>query len=211
MEDVYRPGQVGAIIPFIRSFPKIEHFLLGGPADGNEAQVFVKDFPSVKVFGFEPSKTMYEYQLRNGFPGMLLNIALWSSDQELELVEGSGRTPRDNGRTAVVREGPDSTVRSRSLDSLSEQYGPFTNSVLWIDIEGSEEEALKGARALLTAKHVKLINLEAHIDRDSETQPLNHPIFHPFLEAFGFREVKRWNGQRYGTGIRWDLVFKLEK
>jgi hypothetical protein len=52
------------------------------------------------------------------------------------------------------------TIDQRTLDSLSEEFGPFHNSVVWADIEGSEAEMLEGARNLLASGTILGFHLE---------------------------------------------------
>jgi hypothetical protein len=75
-------------------------------------------------------------------------------------------------------------VKTRTLDSLSEVYGPFEDAVLWVDIEGSELDALCGAFNLL--KKVRLINLEAYAH-------IQLPLINELLTYHGFMLRKVWN------------------
>ena len=94
-------------------------------------------------------------------------------------------------------------VAGRTLDYLSEQYGPFTNAALWIDIEFAELAALKGARQLLEARQIRLINLQSYAH-------LMLPDINRLLAHYGFLLQKVWNIGIFAGRDAQDYIYKLE-
>lgn len=100
--------------------------------------------------------------------------------------------------------GPEVTfkVKPRTLDSLSDEYGPFNNVVLWLDIEYAELAALEGAERLLD--RTLLINLETFAH-------LYLPDINRILVRHGFLLKKVWNiGQTAGKDAQ-DYIYAKEK
>lgn len=201
-------SQVEVLFPL---WDNIEWFVIGGTADCDEAQAVAAKFSETKCFGVEPNLTFANMQ-RNElkFPGRVINAALWSSDDDaLPLTMPSGGTERsatvcqmESRPDAPGRENlPVAVVNSITLDSLSDQYGPFNNVALWLDIEFAEVEALKGATQLL--KRTKLINLETFAHG-------NLAGVLDILYPAGFRLKKVWNFGTVAGRDAQDYVFVKE-
>lgn len=194
----YNPGQFNTIIPFVEKEP--DWLILGGPADGDEAQCAVRKWPNLKVVGIEPVESNRKWQLDNGWPG---NLLLPSA-----LSETAGETmgmhqPTDNTRTASFlhnRPGPLVAVNTITLNDLFCLYGPFKNAILWMDIEGWEYQALLGGARLLESKGVQLINLEVLHRLEEEAGLINK-----LLTSCGFELVHTWNVQ---PGLCCDKVYR---
>ena len=203
-EEIYAPGQAEVLFKFWPD--KADWFIVGGPADGNEAQTIHERYPKVKCIGFEPNPVMFYKQSVLDFPGQLHRYALWSHSTELRL-----NTPKEGDNadrmSSVCRNFRDKSilcshkVSGRSLDSLSAELGPFTNMVLWLDIEFAELQALRGAVDLLQRGQILLVNLEAFAN--------TLPGIECYLAQYGLQEVDRWNGGI--TEGRYDVVFKKER
>ena len=198
-EGPYNPGQAAVLFPFWPD--KVDWFLLGGPSDADEAQTIHARYPQVKCVGFEPHRGYLEYQKQAAFPGDLHPVALWDSDGEVRFF-----TPDDSPRSSspawefTDETGVWTTVPCRSLDSLDGELGPFTNAVLWLDIEYSEVRALEGAAGLLGSGRVKILNVELW---DS-----NHPRIESLLLPLGYRPVLT---HAHTIRDKRDVVYRLEK
>ena len=191
----------------------IEWFIVGGTADGDEAQTIHAMHPLVKCIGFEPNIDFVRQQNKLlNFPGVVHPCALWSDNCVRELVTPRGATPR-SASVYPFTERPDMggdwtpgntcEVSARALDSLSQEYGPFTNVALWIDIEGSELEALLGASQLLQNRQIKLINLEAYAH-------IQLPNINRLLTQRGFVLQKVWNIGTVAGRDAQDYIYALE-
>ena len=206
VNGVYNPGQVSMLFnKNIWPDKPIEWFVIGGPADANEAQTIVKRHPEIKCVGFEPNKTMYDRQRATDFPGELYRYALWNENGEMTFQEPHGKISHCGGliRYYADEEVDKYTVITRTLDSLSDEFGPWKNSILWLDIEHAEMQALEGATEMLDRGDVLLINLEVM------QMSINLPLFREFLEPFGFKYIHKWNLN--SNPDMCDAIFRLEK
>lgn len=199
MLEFYADGQVRRIFPYCKD---VDWFILGGPADGNEAQVFNVEFPNVQILGIEPNPVMHKFQVDNLFPGILLNKALWSINVTKELV-----IPGANHRCGSVvnygkSQGESVTVDCVTLDKLSKNYGPFENCAVWIDIEGAELNCIKGALNLLRKQKIKVLNIEVNSDTRQDIVLS--------IGQFGYKVMEEHDVRHMGNGRDIsDLIFTL--
>ena len=178
----YRPGQARVLFPY---WPTgVEWFIVGGPADGNEAQTVVERYPGVKCAGFEPNLEYVRFQEEHGFPGLLYPCALWDKNETLTFslpttLPRSGSVCRDlTGLSTTTSEVP-----ARRLDSLLPP-DLHDNLVLWLDVEHAEGAALRGAEGLLKQGKVLLLNVEVWDETFEEIDKL--------LASFGYAAVHTW-------------------
>lgn len=192
----------------------IKQFIVGGPANSNEAQTIHNKFPNVKCIGFEPNPHfVWEQNGQLKFPGKVHEYALWSEDTELTLMTPEKATARSSSvcrpnpapdMRGEYKPGSSYQVQGRSLDSLSEEFGPFEDAVLWIDIEYAEIPCLKGAAKLLSEGKIKLINLETF-------SHLYLPEVNRILTGYGFMLQKIWNIGTDAQRDAQDVIYLLEK
>lgn len=201
---VYEPGQVKNIFPYIT--PDIEYFVLAGPADGDEAQVFHGAFPQVKILGLEPCRNMFEYQTRIGFPGVLLPYALTSQTglYDFYLLGEDNRSSRLEGRG-----NPAYTVEGWSLDDLMNMYHICGPTAIWMDIERAELGALRGAEDFLFEGYAKVLYLEAFEETIEETRAYLHKFYLMERDRLNVRHNHNDVGELISCCF--DVVFTLEK
>lgn len=188
-EHFYNDGQVRRIFSLCKFDPM--WFIIGGPSDGNEAQVFKQEFPYARVVGFEPNPDGYLFQIENGFPGELRTEALWSLETEMELYVPSLNKRRSSlihvAKELVHR------VHTITLDDYDALVAhKIKDAVLWIDIEESELECLIGARDLLFEKRIMLVNAE--VSNDTEDSVTN------YLEQFNYRLKEQFDKRSTAPG-----------
>jgi FkbM family methyltransferase len=199
VSEFYEDGQVTRILPYCPN--KVDWFIIGGPADGNEAQIFKQHHPECRAIGFEPYTKFFEFQRFNDFPGQLINCALWSKEvQDLELRSN------DNERGASLTKYETcrnlEKINASSLDNLSKIYGHFKNAVLWIYIEGSEVECLKGARRLLDSHEIKTINVEVMPETEDDIIAI--------LMSYDYKYAHHWNERETHPGrMIYDMIFNI--
>ena len=203
-EEIYNPGQAKVLFD-VWPNRQVDWFVIGGPADGNEAQTIRAKFPDVQCIGFEPCERMRARQLELQFPGDLHPYALWNETKEMELSDPRAEDGGPRG-AGLIREYSDDvankyTVNSFTLDDLSDKFGPWKNCVLWLDIERAEKQALEGASKLLASGDVLLINVE--VMEMSRRLPLTEDL----LKGYGYELVKTWNP---AMADMCDAVFRLK-
>lgn len=196
MSDYYSPDNLSQIVPYLQGFtPK--WLLLGGPADGCEAQEAVKRWPGINVVGVEPNQAAVEWQLSHGWPS---NAPLYHA----ALSSGVGRIgvniPNNSLRSGrVVTKGEESEiVNSTTWDFLDRMHSPFQDAILWMDIETHEWEALQGAKRLLDRDAIWLVNVEMQGCVEEKNQAIDK-----MLRGYGFRIVGEWNW----SVSCWDRVY----
>lgn len=137
-------GQLKGIVPFLKG--RVPRWLiLGGPADGDEAQTALALWPGIKVVAVEPNPEAVVWQRANGWPAeaTLVEAALWYCEGTTQVLVPHGflrsgstnperlRLNRDAEPGWKVGEVAD--VPTVTLDRLSRRYGPFEEAVLWLD------------------------------------------------------------------------------
>jgi len=197
---VYSPGQAAILFDI---WPEgAEWFVLGGPACANEGQTVYAEHPELKFIAFEPNPEMRRIQQGMNFPGKIHSCGLYNENKLMNLRVPDGR----DISCSVCRDFEDAPcedipIQVYTLDTLSEKFGPFTNVVLWIDIEHAELQCLQGATKLLEAGQILMINLEV-------MQPEMLVPIVELLTPHGLKEVKRWNNT---LPDKYDIVFKKEQ
>lgn len=185
----YRPGQLRRISPCLPQRPA--WLLLGGPADGNEAQTAVQQWPGVRVVGVDPNPAVVAFQRLSGWPegAVLVEAALWKEVGRVP-VAGLGGTDL---RHASVNRQDGQAVTATTWAALDRQHGPFHDALLWMDIEGAELEALRGAVPLLARGAILAVNVEMEARRSHKNKQIG-----PLLGRHGLVPVKDWNHHASG-------------
>lgn len=193
----YSPGQLGNIYNAVHQYEPFKWFLLGGPANANEAQTALRRWPGVKVVGVEPNPDAIAFQLSHGWPGghPLINRALWGSIRQIHVA--------DTGSTLVHARAAFGGDLSRGIwqtttwDELDKQYGPFEDALLWMDIEGSELEALQGALGLLNRKAILAANIEL-LSRPEEPESWGRIAeIDRVMHIHGYHIATEWNNSTW--------------
>lgn len=183
-----------------------EWFLVGGTAGDLEAQAVKEAYPSVQCAGFEPNPEFREQQQVLGFPGTVHPVALWHNETDRlvlsypagRAVVGSVCRPYPSPDLERIRSDRHVPATPRTLDSLSAEFGPWNNVVLWLDIEWAEVQALEGAKELL--RRTLLANVETFHHR-------NLPAVCRLMYAAGLELVRVWNVGESATKDAQDYVF----
>lgn len=196
---VYRSGQFEVVYPFLLETTP-EWLLLGGPADGDEAQCAVERWPDIGVIGAEPNLEMWEYQ-HPIWPkkGTLHRAAL--SDK---LGLANLRVPYDPRCSTLKPENPggDQVVVCLSVDRIVEN-NQMDRIILWLDIEGWEYRVLQGARKSFEEGKILLVNVEV-MDREVE----KGVMIDEFMEGYNFEKVYQWSSDR-DVHPHWDKIYRL--
>jgi FkbM family methyltransferase len=187
---VYEPGQVRRLFKHIT--PDVNTFLLGGPADGDEAQILHAQYPGVEIVGFEPCRKFFAHQQEVGFPGRLFPQALSDTigTADFYLVGEDDRSSR-----LVSGGAPAYTVETTTIDAAVHELGLRSSIVCWLDIERAEPQALRGAAETLASGKITIVYLEAF---DEMLAALTAQ-----LEPYGLHDTEHVN-VRHGVS---DIIF----
>jgi len=182
---MYKPNQALKMLYLVNFTPSL--LLDCGPADGREAWRFRERWPQLPIVGFEPAAHLYD--LRE-YPGTLVHKAVWDKAGRAPIVHG----PR---QSTLVRTGDREPLELVETVRLDEYWLGGNDIVLWMDIEGAELRALEGARKLLEAGAIRLINIEVYDETQEQIAK--------FLEQFGLEMVLAYEQ----AGLHHDEVFRL--
>ena len=188
----YNKDQLLTIVPFITTPP--EWFILGGPSDGNEAQCAKRVWPSLEIIAIEPLLSNVEWQYNNAFPSdaVMVTAAIGKKSGPLNLYINSDPKNGHRCSSITVEAGEDGRAfvqtEVTTLDKLDDVYGPFARSLLWLDIEGAEYDALLGAVGLFEREKIDYVNVEV-MSRNQNTAD----NVHKFLTDRGFKLTHTWN------------------
>src|SRR5206468_3063191 len=93
-----------------------------------------------------------------------LNCAVTRDGRELPMIVHPGHSGGSTGHLKDIKQPGhyNLTVRSRTLDSIFDQYVPSRCRLLKLDCEGAEYEILAGARCL---QRVDYLSMELHHNR----------------------------------------------
>lgn len=191
----YGQDQIKAILPYLTFTPR--WLLLGGPADGNEAQAARLLWPGCRVVACEPNPEPFRWQLEHG--GLdegvtLLNVALSDRAVPVEMMREPGRVRNASAHRTTPegnRDNPEAVFWSApavTWDELDAGYGPFGDAVVWLDLEGSELPAVRGAAGLFARGAVRAVNVEASAQCAAENVEVAR-----LLTGYGFHKAGRWN------------------
>lgn len=186
---------------WVRAAP--DWFLDLGPGlPGTEAAWARQTWPEVRILGLEPFGPRYQACLPN-YPGRLLPVAAWNEDAPaLPFYESEGSNLW--GLFAPADVPVAQVVAGRALDSLERELGPFTNAVIWADIEGSELRMLQGAAGLLASGRVLALNLEVRAAPFAAGWCVEAQV-DAFLDQFGFARARPYPQQ--GGGHHYDAIY----
>ncbi len=163
MTGFYRPGQlISNLLYLVKQMgvtPK--WFIDCGVGLGSECVDAIRVWPGINVLGLEPSPACFPF-LEEHFPkeGKWLKIAAWNKNEEMLLLRDPDTPLHSYCEASDPNEVMGWRVPARTLDSLSNEIGPFDKTILWIDVEGAEERVLRGARDLFRRGSIIAVNIE---------------------------------------------------
>lgn len=150
-----------------------------GQRPHDEANILKTKIENLKVFGAEANIDVYNDR-KFDYVGNLLNVGIWSERCIKEF-----HMTKDQGQSSFLEANPDYlkkwglevfkkiNVQCITLDEFDNENNCPDNILIWMDIEGGELEALKGAHKLLSSGRVKYIFLE--ISHDYTTRRFGEP------------------------------------
>jgi len=133
----------------------------GGVEDGTDSVNFYNSFKeaNLKIYGFEPFIEVFNGSPNNSFlleKGIkVYPWALWNKNEDLSFIKNdlsSVSSCINRNETSTNSTKNKCIVRGITIDSFVEEYNIDTVSLIKLDIEGAEVEALQGA-AITINKH----------------------------------------------------------
>ncbi len=168
-----------------------------GVGPKTEYLTLLEHYPDMRLIGLEPCIPTF-LELIPKFSGILLPYGAWHEETCLELyisdnnLEISSVFPHKNNEEKTQK------IYTKTLDSIDKHLGYLDRILLWMDVEGAELMALKGAKNLLLSKRIKWINLEVR-DHWSRTDACVKQDIDELLIPLGYREKLQYNHHNRGT------------
>ncbi len=186
---------------------KPTHIIQAGVGRGAECKYLMKPWPDAKLIGIEPIADCFNLE---NYPGEIVHAAVVGNEKSeaaLVYVKRAHKT----GSSLFGRGAATDTLRSVdavTLDEVAARRAVFGGDVLlWLDCEGSELEALRGAENLLP--YVKWINVEMTTNPPREFWPSANEI-HPRLGGLGFVRCVTHSHDFSDQGVSYDAIYCRE-
>jgi len=172
-----------------------------GSNNGDYSLLFNKIYPGVKIFAFEPNPYLFKIAKKNtkNFKNIkIVQRAVGNSNSltKLEIDQNSSLTTslaiknKDSNTYKIIKflygekNGETAKIKLIKLDSfIKKNKSP---DFIKIDVEGFEEEVLKGLKNNL--KTIKLVMIEFHFDK--LYKKYNTRRLHSFLIKNNFKHIK---------------------
>lgn len=201
-EHVYDPSPddpVGVCAPFLPAPP--DWLLIGGLGDVMEAAQARKRWPGCMIVGVDPDPRAVEWQRANGWPednSLMLTVALSDRAGTATIRMDSLCCPSMHpANVAEAKPGELTEVVTVTIDDWITTLPPG-NGVLWLDLEGWEATALRGARDLLASGRATLVCVEVWYKHEADARTVSRQ-----LEAHGYERVHVWFRQWWGHNEFW--------
>lgn len=194
------PSPYGPILEIVKTQP-FSVMLDVGIRHGGEWDYFREHLPDVRLVAMEPHQKERDKFCASHPEATVYPYAAWSSNEVKTLVTSTGLCPS----MQLAGKGPD--VECVTLDWFCERFIPGESLFLWIDIEGSELQAIKGATGLLASGLVPFIyaELRSRENLRSDTWCVDVDVIE-FLAGFGYEIVLT---QQEEKKEHYDVLFAL--
>ena len=155
--EIFLRGGYAFTVPFS---PKI--IVDAGANIGLAAIYFTHQYPGAKVIAIEPEASNFAILAKNvrPYPSIVpVHAALWNRDGAISVGEPDPATGASGHWSFVCREGPGTSVRALTMQTLMQELGISAIDLAKIDIEGAEQELFQDTRWL---QGVGCVMIELH-------------------------------------------------
>lgn len=192
---------LGLAVPFLDREPR--WLILGGLGNCDDVGPALRRWPNARVVGVDPDPRAVNWQLEHSWPKGPQHLLL-----EMALSDAVGTAAINPSTICCASLHPDmlalagtdelTKVQTTTLDVLERQFGPFEDSILWLDLEGWEPWALEGGRELLASDRVMLLCVEVRYENVADSCRAS-----AFLDGLGWQRVWVWFRQWWGHNEFW--------
>ncbi len=195
-----------------------------GAFQGNWIKNYLKSFPNLKGFLFEPYRISYEYlikRFKNKNRLSIFNIALSSEIGTLEVnINTKSYTnslleldplASESWENDELKHKEKMKVFVNTLDSFYEKISKNINRInlLKLDVQGLEHEVLKGGHNLLDNKLIDIILIEMLVvptyKKQSQLSKLFEILENYDYVLYGIYDIER--GSKFGPIQQFDAIF----
>ena len=195
-----------------------------GAYKGNWIKIYLKSFPKLRGFLFEPYRISYEYlikRFKNKNRLSIFNIALSSEIGTLDVnINTKAYTnslleldplASESWKNDELQHKEKMKVLVNTLDSFYENISKNINRInlLKLDVQGLEHEVLKGGHNLLDKKLVDIILIEMLVAPTYKKQSQLSKLFEIFENydyvLYGIYDIER--GSKFGSIQQFDAIF----
>lgn len=203
-ETMFDPSPVdpmGVLVPYLKTDPR--WIIMGGLGDVDEVGPARKRWPSCRFIGVDPDQRALDWQKAHNWPkgDRLIRSALSDKGGIAEIRMDSICCPSMHPEN--IEAAPPEELQATgtmTLDRLADNFGPFYSSVLWLDCEGWDYNALLGGKRLLKSGKVQCVNFEIWYRLPETSQKM-----YDLLESFGYVRAEVWFRQHWGHNEVWRL------
>lgn len=162
-----------------------------GAEDGSSCHRYLKLFKSPFIYSFEPRKDKYEIMLekyKDKKNILCNNFALGSKNEvkNFNIIVDGGRSSFLKSTVDNLQDQNIIKTKVKTIDSYAEQNKIEKINLLKIDVQGFEDEVLKGAKKMLKLQKIDIIELELIIGNMYE-KTLSFADIENILYPYGYK------------------------
>ena len=166
----YRKCSSGDLLKIAEKYSiQVSWIIEAGCHDGSDTVEMAKRFPNAQVYAFEPdpkSREKAELRFKTDQGNTIELFPYGLSDRKCSKFLSYVNSEKGNGTSSISMYGTDSVELIRLDDFISL---PSNSGLLWLDVEGHAESALKGM--VRTLKRINLAKIEIQMHQKSEQRP----------------------------------------
>jgi FkbM family methyltransferase len=176
---------------------KFDWLLEAGCHDGSDSLRFLKAFPNIRLYAFEPDEISFNaakdllspFQSRIVLKKVALmssaGLAMFMTSKEFDGKGVSVFRKLELSQSNSHKE--ERYVEASTIDAELSLSEITSNGVVWLDVEGSALEVLMGAQKSLSL--IKIIQVEVYLHDISKIKKSDFKQVHLLLKESGFRII----------------------